>query len=209
MLAAGSFGAEIRGQYLEARTCDVYTGPCFANAEMTQAGKEALLAWKVEEGAWNGTSLSGLSVALVLKADGTLGDDGVFTENAGHVSSVILVDDRATDEQQQALVAFVKDSAAKYTADVKQVQQAPISLENDYYTMEGVLKAGNLAEIRTRKMARGDCVCSNEQIFYQPLTEVYQATPAYSLTQSYTGKALDRKWTQNNSRSAFLATFRK
>jgi len=210
LLSAVSVGAEIRGQYIESRTCDVYTGPCFANAEMALAGKEAVMAWKVEEGGWNGTSLDGLSVALVVKADNTLGDTGVFEQDPGHVESVILVDEQATDEQASALEAFVRDAAAKYTADVKQVARTPIELDNDYYAMEGTLKAGKLARIETRKLAKGDCICTNEQVFYQPLVDdLQQATPAYSLKQSYAGKDLSGKWDYNNTRSAFLATFRK
>src|SRR5438876_942593 len=32
--------AEIRGQYVEARTCDVFTGACFANADTGLTGNE-------------------------------------------------------------------------------------------------------------------------------------------------------------------------
>ena len=35
--------ATISGTYLEVRSCDVYTGPCFSNAEMGSNGKEAIL----------------------------------------------------------------------------------------------------------------------------------------------------------------------
>ena len=75
ILPASSAGlaAEISGEYLEARSCDVYTGPCFANAEMGLAGKDALMAWKVDEGSWKGVSLDGLKVALVLKCPGNVG----------------------------------------------------------------------------------------------------------------------------------------
>ena len=201
--------AEIRGQYLESRTCDIYTGPCFANAEMTLAGKEAVLAWKVEEGSWAGAELAGLSVALVVKANGTLGTDGVFAESATESSAVILVDDQATEAQQAALVAFVKEAAADYTSNVQKVERTSIRMDNDYRTMQGSLKAGRLAEIETRKLDKGDCVCTNEAVFYEPLVDVQQATPAYSLKQSYTGKNLGGKWDYNNTRSAFLATFRR
>ena len=51
----------IKGDYLEVRSCDIYTGPCFANAEMGTAGKEAMLVWSVKEGSWQGTSLDGLT----------------------------------------------------------------------------------------------------------------------------------------------------
>lgn len=208
-LAASAGAAEIRGQYIEARTCDVYTGPCFANAEMELAGKEAVLGWKVEEGGWNGQSLAGLSVALIVKAERTLGDDGVFTQDAGRIASVIVVDEQATPEQEAALVAFVKDAAAELTTDVRKVERATVEMENDYYAMRGSLKAGRLAEIETRALGKGDCVCTNEAVFYQPLLDVQQATPAYSLKQSYTGRGLGGKWDVNNTRSAFLATFRR
>ncbi len=207
--ALSAQAVEIRGQYLEARTCDVYTGPCFANGEIGLAGREAVAAWKVEEGSWKGVSLAGLGAVLVIRADDTIGEDGVFPMNAAQMDSVILIDEQATPEQQVALVDFVKDAAGKYTHNVKKVERSPISLENDHSTMEGVLKAGNLAEIRTRKLNDFDCVCSNEQVFYQPLTDVHYATPAYSVTQSFTGDGLDSRWTSHNSRSAFLAIFRK
>ncbi len=200
---------EIRGQYLESRTCDVYTGPCFANGEMGLAGKEAVLAWKVDEGGWNGVALEGLSVALLLKSEKTLGDDGIFPMQEGWIDSVILVDENASEEQQQALVEFVKQSAAVYTKNVKQVERTALTLTNDHSTMEGVFQAGDVAEIRTRKLADQDCVCTNEVVYYQPLTDVHYAVPAYSLKQSYAGDGLNCRWSTEGSRSAFLAIFKK
>lgn len=202
--------AEIRGQYLESRTCDVYTGPCFANGEMALDGKEAVMAWKVEEGSWQGISLEGLSVALVVKAENTLGYDGVFEQDPGHIESVVLVDEAASDEQAEALVAFVTEAAVDYTHDIREIVRTGIEMDNDYYNMAGNFRAGHLAEIETRALQKGDCVCSNEAVFYQPLVDdVYQAAPAYSLTHSYQGDSLSGRWKDNNSRSAFLATFRR
>ena len=43
-----SSAVEIRGSYLEARTCDVYTGPCFANGEVGISGKDAIMAWNIQ-----------------------------------------------------------------------------------------------------------------------------------------------------------------
>ena len=152
--AAGA--AEIRGQYLESRTCDVYTGPCFANGEMALDGKEAVMAWKVEEGGWQGVSLIGLTVAVVVKAENTLGDDGIFAQEPGHIQSVVLVDEDASDEQADGLVGFVKDAAAEYTADVKEVVRTSMEMENDYYSMDGRFKAGRLAQIEIRGLVEGD-----------------------------------------------------
>ena len=38
LVAAPVSAASITGQYVEARTCDVYTGPCFANADTGLSG---------------------------------------------------------------------------------------------------------------------------------------------------------------------------
>src|SRR6266852_1107402 len=49
-LAAGattSKAAQITGKYIEARSADVYTGPCFANSEVNLAGQDALEAGKL------------------------------------------------------------------------------------------------------------------------------------------------------------------
>lgn len=199
----------IRGQYLEARTCDVYTGPCFANAELGLAGKEAVMAWKVDAGNFQGIALDGMCVAVVLQADNSLGDDGVFPMQAREIDSVILVDERANAQQQDALVNFAREAASRYTANVQKIASAPMSLTNDHDSGRGHFVAGKTAEIETRALAKGDCVCTNEMVYFQPLTDVAFAAPVYSLTQSYRGDGLDGKWTLNSTRSGFMGAFRR
>lgn len=204
-----SFAAEISGEYLEARTCDVYTGPCFANGEVGIAGKEAVMAWKVDEGSWAGEDLSGLGVALIIKANDTLGFGGSFYVKPDKITAVIVVDEKATEAQKGALVKFVKDSAPHMTRDIVKVQSAAVTLTNDHLSGKGVFTAGKLARIETRALAKGDCVCSNETVFYPPLNKVDNAHPAYTLNMTFDGKGLDRTWSTVNKRSAFLATFER
>ena len=83
----------VSGDYVEARSADVWTGPCFANSEMGLLGQEAILAWHVREGGWNGVSLAGLTVVGVVRARATLGDPFA---NPRPVRSVLIVDERAT-----------------------------------------------------------------------------------------------------------------
>src|SRR3954454_7045826 len=86
---AGAAG--IRGQYIEARTADVYTGPCFSNAEVLIYGDQAVLAWKVTEGSFQGVDLSGLGVAAAIKGTTTFSED-----RPGAARSVLIVDQKAT-----------------------------------------------------------------------------------------------------------------
>ena len=83
---------EIRGDYLETRSADVYTGQCFANGEVNLVGNEAILAWHVQSGSWDGVPLQGLTVAAAVRANGTLGDP---YENPYPAKAVLLVDDQA------------------------------------------------------------------------------------------------------------------
>jgi hypothetical protein len=208
-VASTCFAAEISGEYLEARTCDVYTGPCFANGEIGIAGKEAVMAWRVDEGSWAGQDLAGLGVALIIKANDTLGFGGSFFVKPDKIAAVIVVDEKADEDQKMALVQFVKESAPELTKDLIKIESAPISLTNDHLSGKGVFKAGKLAKIETRKLAKGDCVCSNESVIYPPLNKVENAHPAYTLNMTFDGKGLDRTWSTVNKRSAFLATFER
>ena len=58
---------QIRGDYIESRSTDVYVAQCFANGEVGLTGNQALLAWHVQEGSWNGVKLDGLTVAAAVR----------------------------------------------------------------------------------------------------------------------------------------------
>src|SRR5262245_47140535 len=93
----------VRGQYVEARTCDVFAGSCFANAETGLTGKNAVLAWKIESGTVAGTKLDGLGVAAVVVTTETMGLKQTVPGRA-----VLIVDEKATKAQREALVKFVQ-----------------------------------------------------------------------------------------------------
>src|SRR5438094_8514565 len=103
-LAAGpAQAAGLSGQYVEARTCDVWTGPCFANAEMNLGGKHAVMAWKVDKGQVDNVTLDGLSVVAVIAASDTLG-----LQQTGPAKAVLIVDSKATSAQSDALLKLVQ-----------------------------------------------------------------------------------------------------
>jgi hypothetical protein len=209
LVCSSAQAAEISGEYLEARSCDVYTGPCFANSQAGLAGREALMAWKVDAGQWKGVRLNGLGVAVVLNAESTLGEDGVFPMTAGEIKSVILVDQRANAQQRDALIDFVRSAATNVIGDVQTVKSVPLSLSNDHLAGKGVFKAGNLASIETRALQQSDRCCSNESCYYQPLSKVENSSPAFANTLEYKGDGLDSQWELHNIRSAMLATFER
>src|SRR5580765_6889609 len=109
---------EIRGDYIETRSADVYTGQCFANGEVNLVGNQAILAWHVQSGGWDGVSLQGLTVAAAVRANGTLGDP---YESPYPAKAVLLVDDQATSQQREALVHFAQHMGGELLKNVAQV----------------------------------------------------------------------------------------
>ena len=212
LLSASAFGAgfpvsdKIQGNYVEARTADVYTGPCFANSEVGLTGELAVLGWKISTGSWSGVKLDGLSIVGVVKAKSTLGD--VYTES-NPAKSILIVDQNATPEQREALQSYAKHQGGYLFADVVRVEYTPISLEfdgNTPHSMAATLTAGNLAKIQTRALNEGDQICHNEMTWYAPLTELNHAMPAYSLANKFIGKGLGTTWSSPDKRSAFVGT---
>src|ERR1044071_8365389 len=117
--------ATIAGDYLEVRSCDVYTGPCFANAEMGLSGREGMLVWSIREGAWNGVKLNGLNVIAVVRTDGTLGD---LRYQPRHGKAVLIVDRQATAKQREALTDFARAMAGGLIKEVAEVKAAPMEV---------------------------------------------------------------------------------
>ncbi|RPJ61967.1 MAG: DUF1326 domain-containing protein [Acidobacteria bacterium] len=200
---AWAAGYSVRGDYVEARTADVYTGACVANGEVNLTGKEAIMAWRVAEGEWNGVPLDGLSVVAVVKADSTLGD---VTADSLSAQSVIVVDQKANPAQRQALISLAKTLGGDLLRDVLWVQQRSIEFETGGHG-EASVQAGELASLETRCMSSTDHLCGNEDVYYPPLTQVAKPVPAFTLVNAFQGKGLNTTWSNGYKRSAFVATF--
>jgi hypothetical protein len=211
-----SFAQQIRGDYMESRSADVYVAQCFANGETGLTGKQALLAWKIDSGSWNGVKLDGLHVAGAVTANATLGDP---YGNPYPAKVVMMVDEQATPEQREALVAFAQHQAGRLFENVVAVKPVTMELEIPDAAVQhahvhgsgvgahAIFRAGNLARIETRTLNDNDHVCGNETTYYPPLTTVEQATPAVAMSDVYQGDGLDTDWANHGRRSAYIAHF--
>ena len=205
--AGGIPGQNISGSYIEARTDDVYTGPCFANSEGGLVGELAVFGWKIDKGEWQGVSLDGLSVVGAVKASSTLGD---IYHTVYPVKSVLIIDEKATPEQRLALRSFARRMGGDLLQDIVRVDYKPIALDfenNDLHSMKATLTAGTLAKIQTRGMNEGDHICRNEEVWYQPLTKTTHAMPVYALVHDFKGTGLGTTWSSPDKRSSFIGNF--
>jgi hypothetical protein len=91
-------GWQISGEYFETCTCD-YLCPCVPSnlsARPTRGDCIFAFAFHVEQGQRDGLSLDGLNFAVVGRTPGVMGE--------GNWSVGVIVDDRASADQRQALV---------------------------------------------------------------------------------------------------------
>jgi hypothetical protein len=206
-LASTGQAQSITGDYIETRSADVWTGPCVANGEVNLAGDQAILAWHVSKGEWNGIPLEGLSVVGVVKAHATLGDE---YNNPYPAKSVVVVDARAGAEQRKALIEFARSMAGDLLKNIVRVEVAPIKVEltgHDGHYTSATVTAGNVAGIRTRAIGKKDHLCGNEEVYYPPLAELTHSMPAVAELDEYNGNDLGVSWTVHGKRSAFVGSF--
>lgn len=213
---AGAAG--IRGDYVEARTADVFTGPCFSNAEVFIYGDQAVMAWKVTEGSFDGVDLAGLSVAAAVRGTTT------FSEDAPELArAVLIVDEKADSRQSRALVAMAKALGGKRLGNVVSVKTSAIRLKVESHSPSAAdpaqadhgmphaprasFWAAGLAQIVTRPLDDGDHSCGNEVVAYPPLSKGVDVLPAYTLGHQFKGDGLNGNWNDPNCRSSFVGHF--
>ncbi len=198
--------AKIRGEYLETRSADVYVGQCFANSETNLTGQEAIVAWHIGTGQWDGVSLAGLTVVGAIKAQATLGDPYGKPYPA---KSVLIVDRHATPEQRQALINFAQEMGGELLRHVVHVIDTQIDMEvvPGEHSVRARLMAGDVVTVETRAIGEKDHLCGSEDTYYKPLTPTSHAMAAVAMTDEYRGKDLNTTWTLHDKRSAFVGTF--
>src|SRR5437588_4422786 len=183
---------QIKGEYLETRSADVYTGQCFANGEMNTAGDQAIVAWHIQDGSWDGVSLAGLSVVGAVKAQATLGDPYGKPYPA---KAVLLVDKQATPQQRQALINFAQEQGGELLHHIAKVMDVPIDMQvfHEHHARASI-RAGKFVTVETRPIGDKDHLCGNESTFYPPLTQTTHAMPAVAMTDESLGQALNVTW---------------
>jgi len=89
----------LEGVALIACNCD-YGCPCNFNARPTHGKCEGGWTWHVEKGAFNGIPLDGLNFSLYARWPGAI--------HEGNGEALILIDDRADNQQRDAIATLVR-----------------------------------------------------------------------------------------------------
>ena len=200
-LTAGDKGT-ISGAYLEARTAEVFAGGCVMNSEAGTAGRHAVLAWKIDQGSFNGIALDGLSVVAAIAADRNLGINELGGDYA-QTKAAVYVDTQATSVQQNALIAMATELSGGIVGTVVKVTPAPIVFTDTAHRVR--VSTSDIA-LDVNKHLEHDLSCGGMQ-WFQPLSSVSQATIGMAKRHMFTGSSLGTKWSDPDKRSAFFGTF--
>jgi hypothetical protein len=168
----------VAGTYFESCNCDAVC-PCrmvdgVRGGRSTHGECIGALSWAVEDGHSDGLDLTGLLVAMVVR---------YHDDEPGSPWRVVLhVDERATQEQHEALAAiFLGDAGGEHMAGLPWVRKAcesvvvrssPVEIRHDGRDHE--LRVGSSATVRASRPVRGDAQISCVISGYERIgTELY------------------------------------
>jgi hypothetical protein len=154
---------QLEGKLLEVCNCNVLC-PCWIGENPDNGTCDTVVAYHIDKGTVDGTDVSGLSLALV----------AFIPENVlkGDWRVAVFVDDKATPQQQEALLSVwtgklggpVAD-LAKLVGEVVAVQRAPITFAVS--EGEGTLKIADVVDtaMAPYKGGTGKLTTLNESVF--------------------------------------------
>ena len=202
----GSFGSKsnaetksIKGDYVEVRTASVFAGACHYNGELTTAGRDALMAWSVKSGAWQGVDLAGVRAVAIVSASENLAD-----KNAAR-NSEIIIGENASDAQSRAMLAALKSQYAASLGQISSVRRAPLSF--DHQGKAYAVKADSFASITVEAMPDDLCCKMPQLVWYSPLVALQNRKVGYTTKAMYAGSEVGEPWQRSGENSAFYGSF--
>ena len=188
----------LRGDYVEVRTASVFAGACHYNGEVVTTGRDAMMAWNVTSGKWQGVDLSGVRALAIITADANL------SENNAARSAEIIIDSSASQTQSQALLDALKVKYAATLGNVVTVRSAPIKFDHHGRTYA---VAADDATINVEAMPNDLCCKMPNLVWYSPLVGLENRKVGYTVNATYSGKSIATPWSRSGENSSFYGSF--
>ena len=188
----------MRGDYVEVRTASVFAGACHYNGEVVTTGRDAMMAWNVTNGQWQGVDLSGVRALAIVSADVNLAED-----NAARTSEIII-DSQASRAQSVAMLNALKEKYASALGTIAEVRSAPIRFER---TGRAYSVVTNEATINVEAMPNDLCCKMPNLVWYTPFVGLENRKVGYTSKALYNGKIVGEPWSRSGENSAFYGSF--
>jgi len=199
VLGSSAGTMSVRGDYVEVRTASVFAGACHYNGEVTTTGRDALMAWNVTSGKWNGVDLAGVRAVAIVTSEVNLSDIDAPRR------SEIIIDGGASQSQATAMLEALKTKYAASLGNVVNVFSAPISF--DHAGKSYVVRAGRLASINVEAMPNDLCCKMPNLVWYSPLAPLSNRKVGFTRDALYAGDNLGASWQRSGENSAFYGGF--
>src|SRR6266849_9799665 len=190
--------ASLRGDYVEVRTASVFAGACHYNGEVTTTGRDAMMAWSVTSGKWNGVDLTGMRTIAVVSAA-----DNLENAQAGRRSELIM-DKSASHDQAVAMLEAIRSRYADTLGQIISVRTAAIDFKHEGKTYR---VSSPEAAISVEAMPNDLCCRMPNLIWYSPLVSLGQRKVGYTVKALYTGHTVSDNWERAGENSAFYGNF--
>lgn len=177
----------VSGEYVEARSAEVYTCACLFSGQAETAGKEAILVWNVQEGDFAGASLAGMKMAAVIVGEAHLDH---YARKAR--SSSVYLDEAGSPVQRDAALAFLQSRHADLLGAVVAVRTVPISFRKD--NDRTYVRIGEIAEIVARDARLPQDAHPGSYQWYNPFVPLKQSTLAMALYYRFSGQEHNTRW---------------
>jgi hypothetical protein len=204
LLCAGSApvvtpSGKVVGDYVESRTASVFAGACHYNGELVTTGRDAVMAWNITGGSWNGTDLSGLRAMAAVTSQSNLGE-----ENAVRKSEV-LVDSSANTAQVIAFVDMLRSQCSAQIGDIVTVSRGPVAFSHVAGNYE--VKSAGFGELSVQAMPNDDCCKQPSLVWYSPLFKLEHRKVGFTSNAEYSAARIGDQWQQGGDNSAFYGSF--
>ncbi len=203
LAAAPAWAGPVVGQYVEARTAEVFAGGCIMSSEAETIGRQAVLAWRIDTGVYDGQVLDGLRVVAAVSGDRNLGIREIGGESPSFVRAVVYVDQRATAAQRSALAGLARELSRGLITEI--VQVTPVAIRFDE-TAETIAVVAGQSALAVKKSVEHGPSCGAMK-WFTPFSVVQSPALGTTVAHQFTGRELDARWSAPNRRSAFFGGF--
>lgn len=176
----------VAGDYIEGRSNHVYGCYCEWSGEGVTGGREAILAWSVREGRFEGVPLEGVRMAAVIVGEATL------SMGAAPRTSILFLDSSASEAQRQAAERLLRRHFARLLGEVRNVHVAPIRFRRE--AERATLSVGEMLNLTMRRALLPDDVLQGATLWYDPFIPLVESTLGTTLNHRYWGEDFDQRW---------------
>ncbi len=191
---------KVTGQYIEDRSARVYGCPCEWSNDWMNAGREAVLAWNIQSGEFQGADLAGLRVVAVVAAD------FIVSESRAARRATLFTDSGAPPAQRRAGTMWIRRQFGDVLGRIVGEHDEPI--EFCLKANSVLLRVGEILALEMRPARLRDDTQTWATLLYAPLIPLTSSNLGTTSKIRYSGPDLNVNWVrEEDAITGYYGTF--